>query len=145
MKVLLCHNYYQQQGGEDLSFAAEAAMLRSAGHEVTTFTVHNDAIQNMGRLAVARQTLWNGQTASQVRAVIRRERPDVMHCTNTFPLLSPAIYHAARAEGVPVVQSLRNYRLMCPNALFLRDGRVCEDCMGKACAWPAVRHRCYRG
>jgi glycosyltransferase involved in cell wall biosynthesis len=145
MKVLLCHNYYQQPGGEDLSFAAEAALLRSAGHDVTTFTVHNDTINDMGRLAVACKTLWNGETAAAVRAVIRRERPDVMHCTNTFPLLSPSIYHAARAEGVPVVQSLRNYRLMCPNALFLRGGRVCEDCMGKGCAWPSVRHRCYRG
>lgn len=145
MKVLLCHNYYQQLGGEDLSFAAEASLLRSAGHDVVTFTVHNDAIRDMGRLTVACKTLWNDDTARLVRALVRRERPAVMHCTNTFPLLSPAIYHAARAEGVPVVQSLRNYRMMCPNALFLRNERVCEDCLGKACAWPAVRHRCYRG
>jgi glycosyltransferase involved in cell wall biosynthesis len=67
-----------------------------------------------------------------------------MHCTNTFPLMSPSVYQAARAEGVPVVQSLRNYRLLCPGALFLRDGKVCEDCLGKAFAWPGVRHGCYR-
>src|SRR5690606_31761854 len=70
---------------------------------------------------------------------------EVMHCTNTFPLMSPSVYRAARAEGVPVVQSLRNYRLLCPGALFLRDGKVCEDCLGKAFAWPGVRHGCYRG
>ncbi len=68
-----------------------------------------------------------------------------MHCTNTFPLLSPAVYDAARDQGVPVVQSLHNYRLLCPNALFLRDGQVCEDCLGKTLAWPAVQHGCYRG
>ena len=71
--------------------------------------------------------------------------PAVMHCITAFPLLSPAVYYAARAEGVPVVQSLRNYRLLCPNGLFLRDGRVCEDCLGQWVPWPAVLHGCYRG
>lgn len=144
MKILLCHNHYQQPGGEDESFADEAWLLESRGHDVLTYTVHNDSIATMGRLELARKTIWNGEAFAAVRAILRRERPDVMHCTNTFPLLSPAIYYAARDEGVPVVQALRNYRLLCPNALFLRDGAVCEDCLGKRFAWPAVKHGCYR-
>jgi glycosyltransferase involved in cell wall biosynthesis len=144
LKVLLCHNYYQQPGGEDQSFAAEARLLEARGHAVLRYTLHNDAIAGMGRLAVARKTLWNADAHAEVRRLIRRERPAVLHCTNTFPLLSPAVYYAARAEGVPVVQSLRNYRLLCPGALLLRDGKVCEECLGKLVPWPAVRHRCYR-
>lgn len=145
MKILLCHNHYQQPGGEDQSFAAEADLLESRGHEVLRYTVHNDSIEGMSRREVARRTLWSRETYAALRTLIRRARPDVMHCTNTFPLISPSAYAAARAESVPVVQSLRNYRLMCPNALFLREGRVCEDCLGKLVAWPGIRHGCYRG
>jgi glycosyltransferase involved in cell wall biosynthesis len=144
MKSLLCHNYYQQPGGEDQSFAAEARMLEARGHEILRYTLHNDDIATMSRLGVAGRTLWNRRSYREVRDLIRRHRPSILHCTNTFPLISPAVYYAARAEGVAVVQSLRNYRLLCPNALFLRDGRVCEDCLGKSIPWPAVLHGCYR-
>lgn len=145
MKVLLCHNHYQQPGGEDESFAAEAWLLEARGHQVLRFTVHNREIDEMGRLDVARRTIWNDRTHGELTTIIARERPDIMHCTNTFPLISPAAYYAARAGGVPVVQSLRNYRMLCLNAFFLRDGRVCEDCLGKSTAWPGVAHACYRG
>jgi glycosyltransferase involved in cell wall biosynthesis len=144
MKILLCHNHYQQPGGEDQSFAAEARMLEAHGHEIASYTLHNDAIAGMSRLGVARRTLWNAQSYREVRQLIRHHRPSVLHCTNTFPLISPAVYYAARAEGVAVAQSLRNYRLLCPGALFLRDGRVCEDCLGKSIPWPGVLHGCYR-
>ena len=144
MKILLCHNYYQQRGGEDESFEAEARTLEEFGHSVVKYTRHNDDIQEMGRVEVAAKTLWSRETYSELRHLIRRERPAVMHCTNTFPLISPSAYKAARAEGIPVVQSLRNYRLLCPSALFLRDGKVCEDCLGKSVPWPSVQHSCYR-
>ncbi|MFO7973168.1 MAG: glycosyltransferase [Planctomycetota bacterium] len=144
MKVLLCHNYYQQPGGEDRSFAAEADLFESRGHEVVRFTLHNDAINRMQHREVAWKTVWNRDVYKRIQAVIRRERPSVMHCINTFPLISPACYYAARREGVAVVQSLRNYRLLCPGATCLRQGRICEDCVSKPFAWPAVRHGCYR-
>src|SRR5262245_11355666 len=129
MKILVCHNYYQQRGGEDQSHEDEAWLLQQHRHEVVRYTLHNDAVEGMSRLGVAARTLWNRQTFAEVRKLIHHERPAVMHCTNTFPLISPAVYYAARSERVPVVQSLRNYRLLCPNGLFLREGRVCEDCL----------------
>jgi glycosyltransferase involved in cell wall biosynthesis len=144
MKLLLCHNYYQQPGGEDQSFAAEARLLEANGHQVVPLTLHNDAIDGMSRCGAARRTLWNKEIYSQVRQLVRQEKPDLLHCTNNFPLLSPALYYAARREGVAVVQSLRNYRLLCPNAQLLRDGQVCEDCLGKAVPWPGIVHGCYR-
>jgi glycosyltransferase involved in cell wall biosynthesis len=145
MKVLAVHNYYQQPGGEDQVFLAETALLECYGHRVVRYSTHNDRTAAMNRLALAGTALWNHSTFRELRALIRRERPHVAHFHNTFPLVSPAGYYAARAEGVPVVQTLHNYRLLCPNALFFRDGRVCEDCMGKAIPWPGVVHKCYRG
>jgi glycosyltransferase involved in cell wall biosynthesis len=97
------------------------------------------------RLTLAKDTVWNASAYRELTALIRRERPEVVHFHNTLPLVSPAGYYAARAEGVPVIQTLHNYRLLCPVALLFRDGRVCEDCMGKAVPWPGVVHRCYRG
>ena len=144
MKILLCHNYYQQRGGEDQSFEDEAPLLEDRGHAVVRYTVHNDEIERMSRWEVAQRTIWNRHALRQLRQLIRRERPQVMHCTNTFPLISPAAYAAAHPEGIAVVQALRNYRLICPNALLLHDGQVCEACVGKTFAWPSIQHACYR-
>ncbi len=145
MRVLIAHNLYQQSGGEDQSFKAEVAALRGAGHQVSDYQVHNDSIKGMSSLGVAARTVWNRRAANELRELIKRHRPQVVHFNNTFPLISPAAFYAAKAEGVAVIQSLRNYRLMCPNALFFRDGKVCEDCMGKFIPWPGVMHACYRG
>ncbi|MPZ19213.1 MAG: glycosyltransferase [Luteitalea sp.] len=144
MKIVLLHNHYQQAGGEDNVFSTEATLLEAHGHEVRRHSVHNDAIDDMRRLAVARATLWNRDSYARLRALFREESPEIAHFHNTFPLISPAAYYAARAEGVPVVQTLHNYRLMCPNALLYRDGHVCHDCVGRRVAWPAVVHACYR-
>jgi glycosyltransferase involved in cell wall biosynthesis len=144
MKVLLCHNHYQHPGGEDRVFWDEGTLLESRGHTVTRFTMHNDVIAQIGRLDLARKTLWNTDAANQLRSLIQQQQPDVMHCTNLFPLISPAAYYVARKMRVAVVQSLHNYRMICPKAQFMRDGRVCEKCLGKSIAWPAIRHACYR-
>lgn len=144
MKILLAHNQYQQPGGEDQSVTAEIAMLEAFGHEVIQHRVHNDSIKNMSGLGVAARTIWNRSSFHQVRELIRTHRPDIAHFNNTFPLISPAAYYAAQGEGVPVIQTLRNYRLICPNSYFLRDQKVCESCLGRMIAWPGILHRCYR-
>ena len=106
--------------------------------------MHNDQVTRMSSLGLAKATVWNDEVYRELRTLIRREQPQIAHFHNTFPLISPAAYYAARAEGVPVVQTLHNYRLLCPNALFFREGRVCEDCLGKTFSWPGVVHACYR-
>jgi glycosyltransferase involved in cell wall biosynthesis len=144
MKILLVHNFYQQRGGEDQVFADECELLKSYGHHVVTYTAHNDEMKQMGGFAAARNTFWNRKIHAELTELIRRERPAVMHCHNTFPLVSPAAYDAARRAGAAVVQTLHNYRLICANAQFLRNGKVCEDCLHKSVPWPAVLHGCYR-
>ncbi|QOV88821.1 glycosyltransferase family 4 protein [Humisphaera borealis] len=145
MNILVAHNFYQRPGGEDQVFADETSLLKSAGHQVTEFTVHNDSVAGQGKLALVGKTLWNRDTARQIADLVQRHRVDVVHFHNTFPLISPASYYAARSAGAAVVQTLHNYRLLCPGSLFLRDGKVCEDCLGKTLPWPGAVHKCYRG
>ncbi len=144
MKLLLCHNYYQQRGGEDESFEAEAELLSRHGHEVIRYTRHNDDIKGRTQLSIAGQTLWSRSAHRELLELIERERPAVMMCTNIFPMLSPSIYEAAHRMGVAVIQQLRNYRAFCVNGLFLREQEVCQECLGKAFAWKGVRYGCYR-
>ena len=143
--VLVAHNRYQQRGGEDESTSSEIALLRSRGHKVTEFIEDNERIVDLSLPRVALRTVWSQESYRRLRRLIREQRPAVVHVQNFFPLVSPAVYYAARAEGVPVVQTLRNYRLLCSNGLFFRDGHVCEDCLGKILPWPGVVHACYRG
>jgi len=143
--VIVVHNRYQRQGGEDMVVGAEVALLRSFGHETELFSVDNAAIGQMGSLRLARATFWNNDVYDTLRALFRKHAPLVAHFHNTFPLVSPAAYYAARDEGVPVVQTLHNFRLICPNGLLFREGHACEECVGRSVAWPGVAHGCYRG
>lgn len=145
MRILMVHNRYQDRGGEDVSVEAEIKLLRGQGEEVWTFFVSNDEIPDMNKFALAGETLWSSRSKKSIKARLREVKPDVVHFRNTFPLISPAAYYAAREEGVPIVQTLSNYRMHCVNALFLREGRACEDCLGKTVPWPGVLHSCYRG
>jgi len=145
MKILLCHNHYQQSGGEDRVFEDEGSLLEMNGHEVVRFIMRNDSIDKISKVQLVAKTFWNSEAAKQLDDIVRRERPQVMHCTNTFPLISPAAYQVAKDNGLGVVQSIHNYRMLCPKAQFVRDGRVCEKCLGKKFAWPAIYHGCYKG
>jgi glycosyltransferase involved in cell wall biosynthesis len=127
MKLLLVHNRYRQPGGEDEVFLRQSELLRSAGHEVLEYTRHNDEIADGGILSksnLAARTLWAWDSVARLRALLRREKPDLVHFHNTFPLISPA-------------------RLMCPAATFYREGRVCEDCLGRFMSWHGIVHACY--
>jgi glycosyltransferase involved in cell wall biosynthesis len=149
MKILFVHNYYQQRGGEDVVFEAEAQLLEQAGHDVHQVIFDNRSIAEdlsmwaSGKLAVS--TIWSNESASILRHAIKQFSPDVAHFHNTFPLVSLSGYRACRVAGIPVVQTLHNYRLLCSNAQFFRDSEVCEDCLNKITTWRGIVHRCYRG
>jgi glycosyltransferase involved in cell wall biosynthesis len=144
IRVLVVHGAYQHRGGEDSVVEAEIALLRSHEHEVAAYFRNNDDIAAMPAASVAIQTLWSSRAADELSGLIQAFSPDVIHVHNTLPLISPSIYWAADSAGVPVVQTLHNFRLMCLSALYLREGKVCEDCVGHL-PWRGIVHKCYRG
>lgn len=145
MKILSIHNSYQQPGGEDQVFAQEADLLRSHGHRVSIYQASNHQLSGMNSLVMLGETIWNRQTHNELRDLMRRERPNIVHVHNTFPVISPAAYYAANEEKIPVVQTLHNYRTLCPAATLFRNGHVCEECVTKQIPWPGIVHACYRG
>lgn len=145
MKILMVHNYYRRRGGEECSFESERDMLRDQGHDVVTYTRSNEETAGIGKSGLFAKTVWNKEVYRQLRALIQKEKPQVAHFQNTWALVSPAAYYAAEDENVPVVQVLSNYRLFCPSSTgFFRNGKICEDCLGKAIPLPGVVHACYR-
>jgi glycosyltransferase involved in cell wall biosynthesis len=145
--VMLVHNFYQQRGGEDSVVEAELRLLNKAGHRTATFFRHNQEIGDYswwakGMLGV--RAVWSQDSAREMRSALQREKPDLVHFHNFLPLLSPALYYVCKDVGIPVIQTLHNYRLLCPSATLYRDGKVCEDCLGKLVPWPGIVHKCYR-
>jgi len=148
LHVLMVHCYYRDLGGENLSFEAEVGLLEAGGVRVTTYTRDNRELDSAGslrRVQVGLRTTWADDAYGDLAHLIRTERPDVVHVQNTFPLISPAAVHAAHRLGKPVVQALRNYRLLCASGILYRDGGICRDCVGRTIPLPAIQHACYHG
>jgi glycosyltransferase involved in cell wall biosynthesis len=143
MKILIAHNAYQHRGGEDVVVDREIALLRAHGHEVEFYQRHNDELETMSRPLAAVSTIWSQQSVGELDLLCNTFQPDVIHVHNTLPLISPSLYWIAARRNVPVVQTLHNFRLLCPQAMLLREGKVCEDCIGKI-PWRAVTRKCYR-
>lgn len=150
MKVVIAHNLYSsaQPSGENQIVESESAMLAAAGVTVLPLLRSSDSIGSLSPLAKATLPLspmYNGGAQRELTELIRRERPDVLHLHNPYPLLSPWVVRTAHKHGVPVVQTVHNYRHVCADSTYFRDGHPCHDCLGKAFPLPAVRHSCYRG
>jgi glycosyltransferase involved in cell wall biosynthesis len=146
--VLVVHNRYRLAGGEDAVFEAETDLLERHGHRVHRLIVDNEAIPGRlsptERVRLAVRTVWARGAAAAVAEQARGVGADIVHIHNFLPLLSPAVHGAVRATGAAVVQTLHNYRLICPAATLFRDGAPCQDCVGRRVALPAVVHACYR-
>ena len=145
--ILQVHNFYQLPGGEDTVIENERHLLESQGHRVVRYFRDNKELKDFSvfrKLLLPVTTIFHPKTYREVRRLIRAEHIDIVHVHNTLNLISPSVYYAALAEGVPVVQTVHNFRLLCPGATFYRDGHICEDCLthGLGCA---VKHSCYRG
>jgi glycosyltransferase involved in cell wall biosynthesis len=144
MKILILHNEYQKRGGEDVVFENEVELLRNAGFDVKVLMAFNSEIIGFReKLKTFIGTPYNFSSRKEICGVLEIEKPDIVHVHNFFPKFSPSIFYACAEKGIPCVLTLHNFRLLCANALLMRDGKVCEDCVGKL-PIPAVIHRCYR-
>lgn len=147
LRILIVHNAYKIPGGEDAVVFNELQLLRDAGHEVFLYQKNNaelDSYSLFQKLRLPFRAIYSRKTRREIRALIREHQIDLVHVHNTLLVISPSVYDAARSLGVPVVQTIHNYRLLCPNALFLRKGQICQDCLSHGLR-QSVKHACYRG
>ena len=145
--ILIVHNYYQIPGGEDTVVSNEKKMLEEHGHKVILYSRNNAELKHMSKLQklfLTITTIFNPRTYKEIKSLIKSENIEIVHVHNTLNLISPSVYYAARAMKVPVVQTVHNFRLLCPGATFYRDGHICEDCVEHGLRF-AVKHSCYRG
>ena len=145
MKILLVHNRYKHPGGEDVVFEQERTMLERNGHQVATFcrsNVETDNYKGLQQISLAKRSIWSSESREAMIQLLDREKPHVVHVHNTFVMISPSIYSACHEAGIPVVQTLHNYRLICPAATFFRDGQICEECLHGS-VLHSVQHGCF--
>ncbi|UZQ50354.1 glycosyltransferase family 4 protein [Clostridium kluyveri] len=146
-RVLIVHNYYQVSGGEDIVVSNEKKMLEDNGHKVIVYSRNNSEIKKMDKfqkLCLLSTVVFSIKTYREVKKIIKAKDIDIVHVHNTLSLISPSVYYAAISCNVPVIQTIHNFRLLCPGATFYRDGVICEDCVTKGLKC-AVKHKCYRG
>jgi glycosyltransferase involved in cell wall biosynthesis len=149
MKILLVHNFYRSTSpsGEDAVFRSERDLLEKNGIDVITYEKHNDEIMDYGlldKLLLSFKNVWSKSTYKELTTLLKKEKPDLAHFHNIWYLITPSAYSACKDAGIPVVQTLHNFRMFCANGLLLRDGQVCEKCIGTL-PWKAVRYGCYAG
>jgi glycosyltransferase involved in cell wall biosynthesis len=144
MKIFIGHNAYSQRGGEETVFQNEVVLLRRRGHDVSEFWEDNTRIERLNPFQVAADTLWSRTSNRKIKTALETIRPDIVHFHNTFPLISPSVFYVCSDMGIPIVQTLHNYRLLCPTGMFHRNGSICEDCLHRRLKWPGIVHACYR-
>ena len=146
MKIVLVHNFYRQAGGEDVVFQSEKRLLERAGHTVIPYVRSNMELKDdslVHKIGILAGMIWSQESRQRFAGILDAECPDLVHVHNTFMAISPSIYSACSERGIPVVQTLHNFRLLCPGSSFFRNGNVCEECMHHGLL-RSVLHACYR-
>lgn len=144
MKILFCHNYYQQAGGEDVVVTNEMAMLKSHGHDVQLYSVSNRQIDTFWKkVKVSLRLTHSNLHKKSLKRHIEKFSPDIVHVHNFFPLLTPSIFNACNQLGIPVVHTLHNYRLLCPSATLFINGKNNTESLTKN-AYAMVKHKAYK-
>lgn len=145
LHVLVLHNRYRQNGGEDAVVRSEIELLRSRSVKVTEFEMTNDTEGDGWKdlVQLGLSSSWSRFSHRRVKELCADVRPDIAHVHNFWVRLSPSVHYAFQESGIATVQTLHNFRLLCIKADFLRNGQVCQDCLGRS-PWRGIVHRCYR-
>lgn len=145
-KILIVHNYYQIPGGEDTVVSNEKKMLEEQGYEVWVYSRDNNELKDMSmfkKILLPFNTIFSLRTYIEVKRIIKTYNIEIVHVHNTLNLVSPSVYYAAFVTKTPVIQTIHNFRLVCPGALLYRSESICKDCITKGLRC-AVIHKCYR-
>src|SRR5712691_11183656 len=144
MRILIMHSRYLSgaASGENRVVDDESRLLREAGHDVWLFTPEPDAFGVIGQVRAGASAVWSTRSSRAIHRIVRERSVDIVHAHNLFPAVSPGALRAAASSRAAVVVTLHNFRMMCLPANLLRDGRPCEDCVGRL-PWRGVVHRCY--
>ena len=145
-RILQVHNFYQIPGGEDVVVRNEKRLLEEHGHKVYTYYRSNKELEKksiVGKSILPFTAIYSFKTAREVKKIIKDNHIDIVHVHNTLTMVSPSVFYAAFACKVPVVQTLHNFRMLCPAGSFFRDNVICEECVTKGMKC-AVEHKCYR-
>lgn len=147
MNILLIHNYYQIRGGEDAVFEDEKRALKEAGHSVVEYTRHNSELKGtvFKKLFFFSQILFGFKVRRDLKKLLKKHPVDVAHVHNVFPLITPGVYGFLKKHTIKVVQTIHNYRFICPNGLMYnaKTGRICEDCL-EGSPYLCYKRRCYK-
>lgn len=146
MKIIQVHNFYQSPTGDDSVVQEEYNLLMNNGHQVVQYLKHNSILKStglLGKFSTAFNLRKSLKVEREFKDLLIKERPDLVHVHNIFPLITPVVFNVCQALSIPVVQTLHNYRLLCVNTLFYRDGRICEDCLQQGSLIPGITNKCY--
>ena len=146
MRILLVHNSYQQPGGEDVVVGQESRLLMGKGHSVCVYSRSNREVKELSpakRVLLIKDIVYSSDSKREIKELLRKQRPELVHVHNTFMMISPSVFEVCHEVGIPVLQTLHNYRLLCPAWTLSRNGEICEDCITGS-LWNSVKHGCYR-
>lgn len=143
MRILQIHTFYKHVGGEDSVLKAEKALL-SDHHDVDDLLFSNEEIENKGKLNSLVSIFYSSNSYKLLIDKIDSFKPDVIHLHNLFYEASPSVLYAAQKKKIPVVLTLHNYRLICSNALLLRNGKVCELCIKNTFPTAGIKYKCFQ-
>lgn len=146
MRILQVHNIFIGKTGEETVIEEERTVLEKNGHSVVQFFKDSSEIGQSGiaNRALIYTRLKNSRAiGKELSAVIDREKPDICHVHNTFPIITPIVYEVCNKKGIPVIKTLHNYKMVCTNSLMFRDGQVCQVCLNKS-FYNSIKYKCYR-
>ncbi len=144
MRILLIHNYYQYRGGEETYVESLKKLLNDNGHKVCLYSKYsNDIKTSWDKIKIAVGLFWNTQTDQELKRIITSFKPDVAHLNNLYPLIGPTAIITLHKNSIPIVQTIHNYRFMCPKGILFRKGKICELCIHLKLPFWSVVFGCY--
>jgi len=131
MRILLIHNKYGKFSGEESVLEAQMMLLENQGNEVHIYSRRSEELNGFwAKTNAFFSGFYNYRSVSEIKQLISTFRPEIVHIHNLYPLISPAVLSTIHRFHIPIVMTVHNYRLVCPNGLFFYNGEICERCAG---------------